>query len=408
MSVRRMWCTVGAIALAACGGSADTQPAPRTDTGEAPCTLVTWFQDMDGDCDDTTGLIAPERSEHCNGVDEDCDGKVDEEALDAEVYYADADADGFGDVFNQITACNNPGGYVSNTLDCDDDDPSSFTGAPETCDGADNDCNGVVDDPAILGASTWWADADGDGFGDAASTVESCAPPEGYVSNDADCDDTDIALSPDAEEVCGDGTDQDCNGVDESCYPPHLSEPFVGTSSIGQYCNSGALVYWTYFGELTFDECQQLANATGSQWFVGQSTSYTAGWIGDQDAADAVATNPADWVNELIVPRTSLYSCTLGMFDHRSEPTVSPVEQRYTDPEGRQWVYWELVGQTHSQAIAFADDRYARIISPNSVGRAGETWMTAPTHWCHAGAEFNGSGSCGGDSYCNFLVGYWE
>jgi hypothetical protein len=57
----------------------------------------------------------------------------------------------------------------------------------------------------------WHADADGDGYGDPTSTTLACVVPSGYVEDDEDCDDTDAASYPDAEEVC-DGADNDCDG----------------------------------------------------------------------------------------------------------------------------------------------------------------------------------------------------
>lgn len=417
---------------AGCGGN---NPATQAaDTAVGPCEEVTWYQDLDGDgygtnavivqdcadaqlaghstlsgdCDDATGLVAPGRTEHCNGVDEDCDGLTDEEAVDASVWFADADRDGYGNLDSRVVNCDQPPGYVSDASDCNDDESTAFVGSPEVCDGVDNDCNGVVDDPDQLSVTTYWADEDGDGYGSPENSIASCAQIKGYVENDEDCDDGDAGVSPAVEEICADGADQDCDGVDNSCYAPHLSEEFFPTNSTGQYCGGDAPVNWAYFGELTFQECQETANATGTQWFVGISSSYTEGWIGYQDSYTAVVTSPSSFENEIIVSNLSLYSCALGQVEHRSTPTVSPTEMRYTDDVGRQWVYWEVMSQTHSQAMAFADDRRARIISPNSVGRTGEPWMTAPTHWCYAGAEFNGAGSCNTDNSCNFLVGYWE
>jgi hypothetical protein len=57
----------------------------------------------------------------------------------------------------------------------------------------------------------FYADTDGDGFGDPATGVPACNAPEGYVDNGDDCDDTDIDVSPNATEVPGDGVDNDCN-----------------------------------------------------------------------------------------------------------------------------------------------------------------------------------------------------
>ncbi|MFN7145097.1 MAG: MopE-related protein, partial [Myxococcota bacterium] len=95
--------------------------------------------------------------------------------------------------------------------DCDDSDPDAFPGAEETCNGVDDDCDGVVDDTG----DTWFADADEDGFGDAATARVACAAPDGYVADATDCDDTRAAAHPGADETCDD-RDDDCDGdVDE-------------------------------------------------------------------------------------------------------------------------------------------------------------------------------------------------
>ncbi|MFN7144181.1 MAG: putative metal-binding motif-containing protein, partial [Myxococcota bacterium] len=93
--------------------------------------------------------------------------------------------------------------------DCDDEDAGTYPGAEEACDGADNDCDGAVDDSA---GQTWYADADGDGWGNDTVTSRGCTAPEGYVADAGDCDDTTTALSPDATELV-DRLDNDCDGV---------------------------------------------------------------------------------------------------------------------------------------------------------------------------------------------------
>ncbi len=189
--------------------------------------------------------------------------------------------------------------------------------------------------------------------------------------------------------------------------PSHLTEAFYPTNSEGQYCDGDALVHWAYMGEMNFDDCQDLANRTGTQWYAGQWTDYTSGWVGDQDGVGTAAMTGANWMTEDVVSRFLLYSCVLGQFEHRTQPTVNPQEQFYVDGLGRTWHYWDLSQQTASQAIAFADDRGARIINPTSVG-LNVARMTAPTHWCHASAEFNGPNSCNTDVICDFMVGFYE
>jgi hypothetical protein len=168
------------------------------------------------DCDDSDSSQFPGAEERCNGEDDDCDGTVDEDdAVDAATWYADGDADGYGDPASSAVACTAPSGHVSDATDCDDSDTSQFPGAEERCNGDDDDCDGTVDEDDASDASTWYDDDDGDGYGDAGDSTLSCAQPSGYVSDDRDCDDTDSSVNPGADEHC-DGADDDCDGtVDE-------------------------------------------------------------------------------------------------------------------------------------------------------------------------------------------------
>ncbi|MES2639034.1 MAG: MopE-related protein [Myxococcota bacterium] len=168
------------------------------------------------DCDDNDAAVFPGATERCNGVDDDCDGERDEDTeLDAVNWYGDADGDGFGDPAATVLACAAPVGSVADATDCDDRAAGTFPGAPERCDGADNDCDGGVDeDPES--ATTWYADRDGDTYGDAGTAEEACARPEGSTRDATDCDDTDVYTHPGAHEQCG-GGDEDCDGTtDES------------------------------------------------------------------------------------------------------------------------------------------------------------------------------------------------
>ena len=98
--------------------------------------------------------------------------------------------------------------------DCDDNNASNFPGNTERCDGVDNDCDGLADDAddsLDLGTATsWYADADEDGYGSVDASLQSCVQPEGYVLDTSDCDDSDAQIHPDAEEIC-DGVDNDCD-----------------------------------------------------------------------------------------------------------------------------------------------------------------------------------------------------
>ncbi len=179
------------------------------------CTQPTGFVADDSDCDDTDPSIHPGAIELCNGVDDDCDGEVDENAIDANVWFVDADADGFGSPVASVLACTQPTGFVADDSDCDDTDPSIHPGAIELCNGLDDDCDGEADEGAV-DAPTWFVDADADGFGDPTAAVLACVPPTGTVADGSDCDDTNAAVHPGANETCN-GIDDDCDGeVDEN------------------------------------------------------------------------------------------------------------------------------------------------------------------------------------------------
>ena len=86
------------------------------------------------------------------------------------------------------------------TDDCDDADPTTFPGAEEVCDGADNDCDGEVDEDPVDG-DTWFLDFDQDGHGDPTVSTQACAQPSGAVADATDCDDSAVAIHPGATEI---------------------------------------------------------------------------------------------------------------------------------------------------------------------------------------------------------------
>ena len=100
-------------------------------------------------------------------------------------------------------------GYDVET-DCDDDNAAVNPAAAETCDGLDNNCDGVADEGVT---STFYQDADGDGYGDDAAPVDACEAPEGASALGGDCDDADVAFNPGAAEIdCDDPNDYNCDG----------------------------------------------------------------------------------------------------------------------------------------------------------------------------------------------------
>ena len=174
------------------------------------CTQPEGYVPNRTDCDDADPDVNPGATETCNGVDDDCDGAVDEGLTTT--FYRDADGDGFGDPLSPLEACTQPAGYVLDQEDCNDIDPDIHPGAVEVCNGEDDNCDGAVDEGVT---TTFYRDADGDGFGDPSVTTEACTLPQGYVTGAGDCDDTRTGVHPGAEEIFCNGMDDNCDGLEE-------------------------------------------------------------------------------------------------------------------------------------------------------------------------------------------------
>ena len=186
---------------------ADTDGYGNGAVSEVACDAASGFVADDTDCDDTDGLVHPDGIEVCDGVDQNCDGTIDE-GFDSETYYHDYDGDGHGDPLDSVIHCVRPADYVTDSTDCDDDDYWRNPGLPELCDEKDNDCDEIVDEDLV--DVDYYPDADADGYGFAdGEVVTDCIPPDGYVVDATDCDDTLASVNP--------GEIESCNGVDDDC-----------------------------------------------------------------------------------------------------------------------------------------------------------------------------------------------
>jgi len=179
--------------------------------------FITNDEDLDGDgflsgvdCDDANANVYPGAEEICDNIDNNCDGQIDENL--AFSYYQDLDGDGFGNPEVSILSCTGQVGYSLNNSDCEDNNSAINPGAVEICDGFDNNCNGLVDENI---SNTYYADNDGDGYGDPNDSIINCSPPTGYTLNNTDCDDDNAAINEAALEIANNGIDENCDGMDE-------------------------------------------------------------------------------------------------------------------------------------------------------------------------------------------------
>jgi hypothetical protein len=98
------------------------------------CDQPSGYVENDWDCDDGDAGVNPNQEEYCDGIDNDCDDRVDEEdAVDAGTWWVDADGDTYGNVADSQVACDQPEGYVDNDEDCNDSDADLTTDCEDEC-----------------------------------------------------------------------------------------------------------------------------------------------------------------------------------------------------------------------------------------------------------------------------------
>jgi hypothetical protein len=211
----RLLLGLGALALTSACARSDSAKLDTADGPDVSCESnpaacdedADGFLPAEGDCDDNDPDVNPTAPETCDGVDQDCDGLIDENV--ETTYYDDLDGDGFGDPDTAVNTCEPTEGQVQNGDDCDDAEPLAYPYAAEACDGLDNDCDGTADEGVL---TTFYTDSDGDTYGDGGAPLEACEAPLGYVTNDDDCDDSTQRSQPGNPETC-DELDNDCNGL---------------------------------------------------------------------------------------------------------------------------------------------------------------------------------------------------
>jgi len=170
----------------------------------------------------------------CNGVITDC-GSLTVTVEIPTLWYADTDGDTYGDPGMSSLACDAPVGYVADNTDCDDSNGAVNPAAEEVCNAIDDNCVGGIDEGLIF--STWYADGDGDTYGDAGTSVSTCdGAPVGYVADATDCNDETAAVNPGATEICN-TIDDNCDGnTDEGLISAVITTPLPAT-----FCNGSSV-----------------------------------------------------------------------------------------------------------------------------------------------------------------------
>ncbi len=212
------------------------------------------------DCDDNDASINPDRQEICDGIDNDCNGLIDD-GLQLYTYYLDFDNDGYGDAAFPVDTCRSSpiSGYVVNRNDCNDSDMMINPLIAEVCDGIDNNCNGIADDGLLR--NRYYFDFDVDGFGEINSYIDTCLSisPIGFVKDSTDCNDNDRLINPMSVDIAENAIDEDCNGVDLYTVSKIFPNPFMTTATVHYNTDEPVSIFiYDYAGKLVYSKLEQI------------------------------------------------------------------------------------------------------------------------------------------------------
>ena len=340
------------------------------------------------DCNDAAALVYPTAVEVCDGIDNDCNGLVDDACVGA----VDVDGDGF-----------------DTTTDCNDNDPAINPAAIEVCDLVDNNCDGQIDE---FVTTTFYADADGDGFGDVNTPIEACTQPVGSVTNLDDCDDTvitytdvdgdgqgsstidacgvaatgdcndnDAAVNSNTAELCGDNIDNNCNTqIDEGCVAAdNDGDGFDSTVDCNDNC---AAIYpnapcndgnETTVGEVIQTDCTCGGGTTITTCLGPQSISFDPAPTGGTWPIGTPVTicytldygqNSGDWLDGMAI--------SLGTGWAYPTPVQAPIE---CNGGPGNWIWQDTIVPTGAQAYPSYFGGY--YYDYNNDGNGGADWGDA-------------------------------
>lgn len=285
--------------------SCPTLPAPNgsCETGEAQL----YFEDRDGDgagnprvsiircraplkggwvrdgtdCDDADLSVHPGGDEACDGRDNNCNGVIDEGLTPQDTYWRDTDGDGYGQPGTEVQACAAPPGMVlQGEADCAPFDPSKHPNATESCNGLDDNCDGMPDQPGAAFADTGAAFPCRTGkSGICADGVFAC------TAKGAGVERTCQSLRNQTRETCN-LVDDDCNGtVDDrpACLGPVSLRGVTGASYGAKRLTSTSTL--NVACQKNTAGVAETVSANGATW-NGVSPGFHVWWI-EVPAADA-------------------------------------------------------------------------------------------------------------------------
>ena len=336
-----------------------------SDQGESHCMSPgSEFTQLPGDCNDQDPDFRPTAPEVCDGLDNDCDGRIDDRdpgvvPTSRTPFFRDRDEDGYGDPSAQADRCEAPAGFVDNALDCDDRNPEVNPDAKvEECDFIDNDCDGLLDDfdtperskndvtieSAQKGSRTPYpCDTDNDNYGDADNNCLACRPTQGIaVTNVLDCDDTDILANIPQnwyDDVDEDGVGAGSPTVFQCLNPNDYSDDDFTEIPKGEEPNPPLAPQ------------SQGVDCEPKDQTIYPGAHEVCGDNIDQDCSDADCSTCQEWLNDRPTAGDGVFSVDLGNFNY-----VDVYCDMTTDGGG-----WTLVSSTtgltpNDQSQGYFDD----------------------------------------------------